>query len=322
MQTTSDIDIAEGRRRGVVKRSILNPCREISEPTVVTVSESQRFHSHEPVARTEGGPSPMIGWNIWVSSPTPASPRSPTAFNSPYIFSSPLPSEGSVASTADWLAAWGQVGGAVFTALALAAALWINRRTRLALDDERVTRQQEIARLEADQRERTARALLTNVEEFIAAVLSFRLARRTSSNRLQASAMMILEGFVDLLGELSGISSDASQELDPKFTRRKPKSLRSRGGLQYWRQHTEWYAEAEVLSPKAALVRVSLTLSRLREVAHPDLLFRAGEVLQACEALDSIRLFQPLQGWKADRRIAGAVIRLQRHLASGPLLAS
>jgi len=51
--------------------------------------------------------------------------------------------------SADWLAAWAQVGAAIGTVLTLLAALWINHRTRVALDDERLARKQDVARLDA-----------------------------------------------------------------------------------------------------------------------------------------------------------------------------
>jgi hypothetical protein len=206
----------------------------------------------------------------------------------------------------------------VGTVLTLAAALWINRRTRIALDDERTARQQEIARLEADQREKTSHEVLAGVDELTAAVHNLRAAVRSQqlSGKERGTALMWLL-FVLAAGK-QWIDEDKPD-----------RSVAAHGavaqlmsavslGIDHGRRATS----IDPRSPDEMMSMVTLALSRIRRLGHADLVLRAEAVVSVCGDLARLR-YSFVVWWPSKRQetaeesLADALEALRTYLASG-----
>ncbi|MFC5265435.1 hypothetical protein ACFPJ1_25275 [Kribbella qitaiheensis] len=204
------------------------------------------------------------------------------------------------------------------TVLTLAAALWINRRTRIALDDERTARQQEIARLEADQREQNSHTVLAGVDELAAAVQNLRaavLSQEPFGKERGTALMWVL--FVVAAGK-EWIDED------------KPaRSAAARGAVAHLISavaqgvdHGRRAASIDSRSPDEMMSVVTLALSRIRRLGHPDLVLRAEAVVRVCGDLARLR-YSFFVWWPSKRQeaaeesLADALEALRTYLASG-----
>jgi hypothetical protein len=250
----------------------------------------------------------------WVApSPSPTSP-------SPIAASTPL----SGSSTADWIAAWAQVGAAIGTVLTLAAALWINRRTRIALDEERTARQQDIARLEAvaadagiQKVKTTAAALLVQVDESVAA-----RDRREAPFEAPGMLGLVAAGFAAVTTQ--AILADDDDDSTPEWIARYVARLLLPMAVFGWVGQIIGLLIVALSHAAASETRIANLLAELDSTAHPEIAAVAHEVEAAARKILDIR-DKTWSSTAADRllpeeELRAAENRLRNLLEAGPWL--
>lgn len=220
------------------------------------------------------------------------------------------------ASTADWLAAWSQLGAAVGTVLTLAAALWINRRTRIALDDERSARREDVSRLESAQREARKEQVKATANRFdalaIAAFVELSIVVKWTSY-----LSIFLHVFVPAFGAsvISNLEGDSRDKMYAAGLRRLMTHVFG------WVVFTDVVHFRRVVDFSQELLHTSRELDRM---AHPDLAASAGKVLTALETFTSVIR----QNYRSRRKVKTAqenylklVQEFSSAIESGPWLA-
>lgn len=175
-----------------------------------------------------------------------------------------MPATDGGASAADWIAAWAQVGAAIGTVMTLAAALWINRRTRLALDDERNTRQEEIARLEATRTEADIQKVKRTIEKLLIQLNLEWDALEHSANWIKPSTLLEVAINTETPGMIRWAVGQSDDWRDPL-----------RWFIRLMRD--EWIGRlargvsVSLVVPRGSDMQVQIYLSELETTAHRDI---------------------------------------------------